>query len=303
MKVLIADILEKDAEKILKEKGFEVDCKPGLTEEQLITCIKDYDGVLVRSATKITNNIINASDKLKVIGRAGIGLDNVDLKSAKNKNIAVFNVPGGNTINTAEHAISLLLALSKNIPQADASLRSKKWEKKKFVSCELCDKVLGIIGLGRIGKYVANIAQSFKMKIIAFDPFVTSENSVEMVDFDYLLSQSDFITIHTFLNEQTKYLISEPEFEKMKNGVRIINCARGGIIKESALFEAIKKGKVAGCALDVFEQEPPSFENPLLDLPQVIFTPHLGASASESQKRNSVEIAETIASFLKGDGK
>ncbi|MFH1612928.1 MAG: hydroxyacid dehydrogenase [bacterium] len=303
MKILIADTLESSAIEILKEKNFEVDYKPGLTEEQIISCVKDYDGILVRSATKITSNIINAADKLKVIGRAGVGLDNVDVKAAKSKNIAVFNVPDGNTITTSEHTIALLLSLSKNIPQADTSLRNKKWEKSKFINCELYDKVLGIIGLGRIGKYVANIAKSFKMKVIAFDPFVAEENSIEMVKLDDLLSKSDFITIHTSLNEQTKYLIAEAEFEKMKNGVKIINCARGGIIKESALLEAIKKGKVAGCALDVFEKEPPLFDNPLLSLPQVIFTPHLGASTSEAQKRNAVEIAEKIASFLKGESK
>jgi D-3-phosphoglycerate dehydrogenase len=298
MKVLITDKIHPIAIEILEKEGIGVDYKPGLKEEEIIAWISEYQGLVIRSATKVTAKIIEQAVNLKVIGRAGVGLDNVDLPAAKKRNIAVFNVPGGNTITTAEHTIALLLALVKNIPAADASLRAKRWDKKKFMGTEVYGKTLGIIGLGKIGRYVAQLAVGLGMKILAFDPLISEGGEFKLVDLDTLLGEADFITVHTPLNDQTKYLIAEAEFRKMKDGVRIINCARGGIIKESALISAIKEGKVKGAALDVFENEPP-LENPLLDLPEVIFTPHLGAATSEAQERNAREIAQKVAEFLK----
>lgn len=302
MKVLIADSLSVECAEILKKASLEVDTKVGLSEEEICNIIADYDALIVRSATKVTKKIIEKGVNLKVIGRAGVGLDNIDQETALAKGIIVLNVPGGNTITTAEYTMSLMLSLLKNIPQADASLRNKQWEKKKFKGIELYDKILGIIGLGRIGSRVAKLAKAFDMKIIAYDPIITStyaeEIGVKLVDLNELLQTSDIITIHTLLNETTKHLISEKEFAIMKKGVRIINCARGGIIDEKDLYNAIKQGKVAGVALDVFEKEPP-LDSPLLDLQEIIFTPHLGASTGEAQVRNAVEIAKKVVEILK----
>lgn len=302
-KILVSDILNDEGIKILKEaKEIEVEIKPGLSEEELINIISKYSGLIVRSTTKVTRKIITAGVNLKVIGRAGVGLDNIDTQAAREKGIVIINVPGGNTITTAEHTLALILSLTKNIPQAYISLRNKKWEKKKFKGMELYKKILGIVGLGKIGASVAKYALGFEMEVIAYDPFVSFEYTqnlkVELVEFRELLKISDIITIHTPFNENTKYLIGKDEFEVMKNGVRIINCARGGIINEEALYEAIKSGKVKGAALDVFEKEPP-FDSPLLELDEVIFTPHIGAATSEAQIRNATEIAHKIIEFFK----
>ena len=303
IRVLICDPLAKEGIEILeKEKGIKVDVKIKITPEELKKIIKDYDALLVRSETKVTRDIIKNADKLKIIGRAGIGLDNVDLDEASKKGIIVMNSPMGNTISTAEHAFSLLLALSRNIPQADSSLKSGKWDRKKFIGVEVYGKVLGIIGLGRIGSEVAKRAVSFNMRVLAYDPFLPEEKAkalgVEPCDLKTLLKSSDYITVHTPLTEETKYIINRDSIKMMKKGARIINCARGGIINENALLEAIEKGDIAGAALDVFEKEPLPAESPLLKSERIILTPHLGASTEEAQVNVSVDIAKSVKDAL-----
>jgi len=302
MKVLISDALSEEGIQILKEAGLEVIYKPGLPPEELKKEIAEVDALIIRSGTKVTREIIEAAKNLKVIGRAGTGLDNVDLQAANERGIVVMNVPGGNTLSAAEHTLALLFALARRIPQANASVKSGKWERKKFMGVELNGKVLGIIGLGRIGSIVAERALCLKMKVLAYDPFVTpemaSKKGVELVSLDELLANSDFITIHTPLTKETYHLLNKEAFEKMKDGVYIINCARGGIIDEEALYEAIVSGKVAGAALDVFEQEPVPPDHKLLKLEQVIATPHLGASTVEAQKVVAVEIAKQVVDYL-----
>jgi len=307
MKILISDKLAEEGIQILKGvKEFQVDCKYNLKPEELKSIIKDYDALIVRSGTTITSDIIEAASHLKVIGRAGVGLDNVDLKAATKKGIVAMNTPGGNTTSTAEHTMSLILALARNIPQACASLKAGKWDRGKFSGVELFDKTLGIIGLGRIGSTVAKMAKSFGMKIIAYDPFlsmdIASQLGVEMVDFEELLKKADFITIHTPKSSETEHLISTKEFAKMKKTMRIINCARGGIIDEKALMVALEKGQIAGCALDVYKEEPPDFNSPLLKFENCIATPHLGASTSEAQVNVAIEIAKTVRDALLGKG-
>ncbi|MCM8800520.1 MAG: phosphoglycerate dehydrogenase [Candidatus Omnitrophica bacterium] len=306
-KILISDPLAEEAMRILKEnKDFQVEVKTDLKPEVLREIIKDYDALIVRSATKVTKDIIMHAQRLKVIGRAGVGLDNVDLEAATQKGIIVMNTPGGNTISTAEHTLSLILALSRNIPQAHLSTKQGEWKRSRFIGIELYNKILGIIGLGRIGSEVAKRALAFGMRVLAYDPFLSQEIAqrlgVEMVDLKELLMQSDYITIHTPLTEETKYMLSTKEFSLMKKGVRIINCARGGIIDEKALAEAIKEGRVAGAALDVFEQEPPPKDNELLKLDNVIVTCHLGASTEEAQLNVAIEIAEAVRDYLLGKG-
>ncbi len=260
IKILVSDPLSEEGLKILKEAGeFQVDVKTELKPDALKDIIKDYDALIVRSATKVTKDVIAAALNLKVIGRAGVGLDNVDLEAATQKGIIVMNTPGGNTISTAEHTMSMILALSRNIAQANASVKKGEWKRSKFMGVELYNKVLGIVGLGRIGTEVAKRASSFGMKVLAYDPFLSREVSgalgVEIVELKDLLSRSDYITVHTPLTEETKHVISSEEFALMKKGVRVINCARGGIIDELALLNAVKEGKVAAAALDVFEKE------------------------------------------------
>ena len=306
IRVLISDSLSKEAIDILeKEKEFKVDVNTKLTPEELKKVIKDYDALLVRSATKVTKDIINAADRLKIIGRAGVGLDNVDVDAASKKGIIVVNTPGGNTISTAEHTFSMMLALSRNIALADLSMKKGEWERKKFMGVELYGKTLGVVGLGRIGTEVAKRAVSFEMKVLAYDPFLSADKAkdlgIELVDLKRLFSESDYITVHTPLTDVTKHLISDKEFGIMKKGVRVLNCARGGIIDEDALVKAIESGKVAGAALDVYENEPPK-DSKLLKMEKVVLTPHLGASTEEAQVNVAIDVANTVRDALLNRG-
>jgi D-3-phosphoglycerate dehydrogenase / 2-oxoglutarate reductase len=302
-RILVCGNLSESGLKILEQaKGIEVDRKPELSQEQLLEIIDNYDGVIVRSETRITEPVIAAGKRLKVIGRAGTGVDNIEVPAATQRGIVVMNTPGGNTVTTAEHALALLVSLARNVPQATGSMKAGKWEKKKFSGVELQNKVLGIIGLGRIGAVVASRAFGFGMRVVGFDPYLTREATAKMniepVTLDELYARSDFITIHTPLTPETKNLINKDSIGKMKAGVRIINCARGGLVDEVDLYNAIKSGKVAGAALDVFVEEPPPPDHPLLSLDQVICTPHLGASTAEAQVNVAVAIAEQIVDFL-----
>lgn len=301
MKILITDNISKKCIEILKNSGLDVDVKIGMKPSELKSCISEYHGIIVRSSTKITSDIIKEATNLKVIARAGSGLDNVDKTTATKKGIVVMNTPGGNTITTAEHTIALLVSLSRMIPQATISMREGKWEKKKFLGVELFHKTLGIIGIGNIGSQVAKRAQGFEMNVIAYDPFLSEEKAkdigVVMVSLNDLIKRSDFITIHTPLTSETKNLINKKTIAEMKKGVRIINCARGGIVNEKDLYDALISGKVAGAALDVFEKEPPE-NNPLLKLNNVITTPHLGASTKEAQENVAIAVAEQVVDYL-----
>jgi D-3-phosphoglycerate dehydrogenase len=300
-KVLISDELSPAAIEVFKERGIDVDVKVGLSKEELAEIIGDYDGLAVRSATKVTEKVIRAGKRLKVVGRAGIGVDNIDTRAATARGIIVMNTPYGNSITTAEHAISLMLALARHIPQADRSTKAGKWEKSKFMGVELFGKTLGIIGCGNIGSIVADRAIGLKMRVIAYDPFLSPERAVEIgvekVEFDQLLQRADFITLHTPLTERTRNIINAEALAKMKPTARIINCARGGLIDETALYEALKSGRIAGAALDVFEVEP-ARENPLFELDNVICTPHLGASTTEAQEKVALQIAEQMSDYL-----
>jgi len=307
MKILISDPLSEEGIKILKGVvEFQVDVKTDLKGDALKEIIKDYDALIVRSATKVTKDIIGAASKLKVIGRAGVGLDNVDLAAATQKGIIVMNTPAGNTISTAEHTMSMIMSLSRNIPQSNASVKKGEWKRSKFMGVELYKKTLGIVGLGRIGSEVAKRALSFGMKILAYDPFLSREVAeslgIEVVELKEIFERADYITVHTPLTEETKHMISTEQFAIMKKGVRIVNCARGGIVDEAALVNAIKEGKVGGAALDVFEQEPVSPENELLKLDNVVTTCHLGASTEEAQVNVAIEVAECVRDYLLGKG-
>lgn len=301
MKVLISDNISPKCIDILRKSGLEVDVKTGMKPEELKARIGDYHGLIIRSATKVTSEVIDAAANLKVIGRAGSGLDNVDRTAATKKGIVVMNTPGGNTITTAEHTISLLFSLARKIPQATMSMKAGKWEKKKFMGVELFNKTLGVIGIGNIGSQVAKRAQGLAMNVIAYDPFLSEDKAkamgVEKVDLQDLFRRSDFITIHTPLTPETKNMINKETIEMMKNSVRIINCARGGIINEKDLYDAVIDGKIAGAALDVFEKEPPE-NNPLLTLDNVIATPHLGASTKEAQENVAIAVAEQVVDYL-----
>jgi len=305
MKVLVSDPLSEEGLKVLKERGIKFDLKPKLPPDELKKIIGEYQGLIIRSGTKVTAEVINACRDLKVIGRAGVGVDNVDINAATKKGILVMNTPGGNTISTAEHTVSMLLALNRNIPQANISLKNGEWNRKKFMGVELSGKILGIIGLGRIGIEVAKRANSFGMKIIAFDPFLSFEKAqqhkVRLVELVELFSQSDYITVHAPLSAETRHLLGKEQFEMMKKGVKILNCARGGIVDEKALYAAIDKGIVSGVALDVFEKEPAK-DNPLVQLGCVVATPHLGASTEEAQVNVAVEIAHQVADVLQNTG-
>ncbi|MCQ9204931.1 MAG: phosphoglycerate dehydrogenase [Omnitrophica bacterium] len=302
-KIIISDKLSKEGIKILEQAGFQVDCKYKLTPEGLKKIIGNYQGIVIRSGTKLTSDIIKGAHKLKVIGRAGVGVDNVDIKAATKKGIIVMNAPGGNTISTCEQAFALILAVARNIPFAHISLKDKQWERAKFKGTELYSKVLGVIGLGRIGKEVAKRAIAFGMKVLALDPFISEEAArhigVRLVALDELLGESDFITIHTSLTSETKNLISHKEFSLMKPKAFIINCARGGIIDEDALYKALRNKKIAGAALDVFLKEPPS-DSKLLELDNLIVTPHLGASTEEAQINVAIEVAYCMKDALLG---
>ncbi|HEY3347570.1 MAG TPA: phosphoglycerate dehydrogenase [Nitrospirota bacterium] len=301
MKVLVSDDLSKEGIDILEKGGLEVVVKTGMKPDELKAVIGEFDGLVVRSATKATAEIIEAATNLKVIGRAGSGLDNVDKAAASKKGIVVMNTPGGNTTTTAELAVAMMMSLARSIPQATASLKAGKWEKKKFEGVELYRKTLGVIGMGAIGSQVAKKAKGLEMTVLGFDPFLSDEKAkslgVEKTDLETIYERADFITIHSPLTDDTRGLICSDTIAKMKAGVRIINCARGGIVNETDLFEALKSGKVAGAALDVFEKEPPA-ENPLLTLDNFICTPHLGASTEEAQQNVAIAVAEQIVDYL-----
>jgi D-3-phosphoglycerate dehydrogenase len=301
MKVLISDNLSEKGVKILEKAGLKVDVKTGLAPDKLKKEIGKYDGLVIRSATKVTADLIKAAKKLKVVGRAGSGLDNVDKAAATKHGIVVMNTPGGNTITTAEHTVALLLAMSRRIPQATASMKEGKWEKKKFMGVELYNKTLGIIGLGNIGKHVAKMAQGMGMEVISYDPYLSEEKAaelgVEVVTLNELFKKSDFITNHVPLTNETKHLIGAKNIAKMKKGVRIINAARGGVVDEDALYKALKSGRVASAALDVFSTEPPGI-SPLLELDNFVCTPHLGASTADAQENVAVAVANQIVDYL-----
>jgi D-3-phosphoglycerate dehydrogenase len=302
-KVLVTEPLAPQGlERLRAYPDIEVDIHLGLTSEELVYTIPPYHGLIIRSGTRVTKAVIDAAASLRVIGRAGVGVDNIDVDAATKQGVVVMNTPGGSNVTTAEHALSLLFALARHIPQANAAVKGGRWEREKFTGSEICNKVLGIIGLGNIGSIVAERALGLKMRVIAYDPFVTPEHAaklrVELVPLDELYAHADFITVHTPLTKETRGLIGAAAFAKMKKGVRIINCARGGIVDEEALLQAIRHGTVAGAALDVFAQEPPPADHPLLRLEQVICTPHLGAATDEAQINVAVAIADQVAHFL-----
>jgi len=302
MKVLVSDSLSDKGIEILK-KEVDVDIKTGMSPDELKSCIGEYDALVVRSQTQVTADVIEAAKKLKIIGRAGVGVDNIDVEAATQHGIIVINAPEGNMISAAEHTIAMMMSLSRNIPQANQSLKSGKWDRKTFTGVEVRGKTLGVIGLGRIGAKVAARAQGMKMNILAYDPFISEERAgelgVTLTTVDDIVLNSDYITVHTPLTKDTKNLIDKEQFEKAKTGLRIINCARGGIINEEALAEAVASGKVAGAAIDVFVNEPP-LGSPLLEQDNIIVTPHLGASTQEAQVNVAVDVAEQIINLSKG---
>ena len=301
-KVLISDSLAREGIEILKATpNLVVDVKTGLKPEELIKIIGEYDALVIRSATKARGEVLDAATNLKVIGRAGIGVDNVDVPAATRRGIIVMNTPAGNIVTTDEHAVALLMSLVRRIPQATASMKAGQWEKKAFEGTEICGKVLGVVGLGNIGSIVADRALGLKMEVLAFDPFISADRAekmgVRLASLDELFARSDLITIHVPLLEETRNLINREAFAKMKKGVYLVCAARGKIVDEEALFDALESGKVAGAALDVFAQEPPGL-SPLVSHPKVICTPHLGASTAEAQLAVSVQVAEQIADYF-----
>jgi len=305
-KVLISDALSPAAVQIFKDRGIEVEFQPALGKdrEKLAALVGNYDGLAIRSATKVTSKVLEQARSLKVIGRAGIGVDNVDIPAATARGIIVMNTPFGNSITTAEHAISLMLALARQIPEADASTRAGKWEKNKFMGVEIFGKTLGVIGCGNIGSIVADRATGLRMKVVAFDPFLSQERAddlgVEKVEIDQLFRRADFITLHTPLTDKTRNIISAGAIKNMKKGVRIINCARGGLVDEAALYEALKSGQVAGAAFDVFVTEPAT-ENPLFHLPNVVCTPHIGYVTRDEYELQFSDIFDQIAAYAAGN--
>jgi len=302
-RVLISDALSSAAVAIFKDRGVTVEFAPSLgkDKEKLAATIDGFDGLAIRSTTKVTAKLLETARNLKVIGRAGIGVDNVDVPAATARGIIVMNTPFGNSITTAEHAISLMLALARQIPEADASTRAGKWEKNKFLGVEIFGKTLGVIGCGNIGAIVADRALGMKMKVVAYDPYLSAERAVDLgvekLSLEELLQRADFVTLHTPLTEKTRNIISADSLALTKKGVRLINCARGGLIDEAALFDALKSGQVAGAALDVFASEPAT-DSPLFALPNVVCTPHLGASTSEAQENVALQVAEQMSDYL-----
>ena len=300
-RVLISDKLAPEAVEIFKERGVDVDFCPGLSAEELLEIIGDYDGLAIRSATKVTSEVLAKGRKLRAIGRAGIGVDNVDVPAATKAGVIVMNTPFGNSVTTAEHAITMMLSLTRQIPQAHMSTIAGKWEKSKFLGTEISGKRLGLIGCGNIGAIVADRAQGLKMRVLGYDPFLTPERAknlgIEKVELDELLGKADFITLHTPLTDATRNIISADALQKTKKGVRIINCARGGLIDEVALCAALHSGHVAGAALDVFAEEP-ARENILFEAPNLIATPHLGASTQEAQEKVALQVAEQLSDYL-----
>ena len=303
MKILISDSLSPKGVEVLERAGFSVDVKTKLPKEELLKEIPQYEGLVVRSATKVTKEVIAAGARLRIIGRAGTGLDNVDTDAATRRGIVVMNTPGGNTITTAEHAMSMISSMSRKIPQATASTRSGKWEKSKFMGTELYNKTLGLVGLGQIGSYVAKLAQGWSMNVIGYDPYLAEDRArqmgIEVVELDEIFNRADVISVHTPLTNETRGIINRDTIATMKDGVMIVNCARGGIINENDLAEALQSGKVASAAFDVFEQEPVSSDNPLLGLDNFVCTPHIGASTEEAQENVAIGIAEQFVDYFK----
>ncbi len=297
-KVLITDPIAPEGVKLLRESGFSVDEQPEWKGGKLIENIKGYHAIIVRSATKVTAEVIEAADELKVIGRAGVGLDNIDLEAAKKHGIKVFNTPGATAISVAELALGFMLSCARWIPRADRSIRNGKWEKKKFKGIELYGKTLGIVGIGRIGTELAKRASALGMSVIAYDPFVKWHDIAKLVELDELLKEADFISLHLPLTEETRHLISAREFELMKDGAVLINAARGGIVDEAALVEALKSGKLRCASLDVYEHEPLPEDSPLRELDNIVMTPHIGAQTVEGQRRAGIEIATKIRDYL-----
>ncbi len=302
MKILVSDSLSKHGVALLEKAGFTVDVKTKLPKEELLKEIKSYDGLIVRSGTKVTAEVIAAAEQLKVIGRAGSGLDNVDTAAATRRGIVVMNTPGGNTVTTAEHTMSMICAMTRRIPQATASLKTGKWEKERFMGVELYNKTVGIVGIGQIGGYLAKLAQGLAMNVIGYDPYLAPDRAkdmgIEVVDLEELFRRADIISVHTPLTSETRSLIDTAAIEKMKPGVMIVNCARGGIINEPDLAEALKTKRVAAAAFDVFQDEPVKPDNPLLALDNFICTPHIGASTTEAQENVAVGIAEQIIDYV-----
>ena len=302
-KVLVSDELSETAVQIFRDRGIDVDFMPqlGKDKEKLAEIIGDYDGLAIRSATKVTAKLLGGADRLRVIARAGIGVDNVDIPAASKKGVIVMNTPFGNSITTAEHAIAMMFATARQLPEANASTQAGKWEKSRFMGVELYNKTLGVIGAGNIGGIVCDRALGLRMKVIAYDPFLSEERArtmgVTKVDLDDLLARADFITLHVPLTDKTRNILDAAALAKTKAGVRIVNCARGGLVDEAALAEALKSGHVAGAAFDVFETEPAT-ASPLFGLPNVVCTPHLGASTSEAQENVALQVAEQMSDYL-----
>ncbi|MBI3410692.1 MAG: phosphoglycerate dehydrogenase [Planctomycetes bacterium] len=302
-RVFISDKLEAGGIDLLQQAGLEIDNRPGLKGSDLLEAMRAADGMIVRSGTRVSGELLENPGKLRAIVRAGVGVDNIDVAAATRKGIVVMNTPGGNTVSTAEHTITLLLALARHIPAADQSLHAKKWERTKFVGTQLAGKTLGIVGLGRVGRGVARRATGLDMKVIGYDPFLAPDRAAQLgieaaADLQTLLPRVDFLTVHTPLTAETTALIGAKELALMKKGARVLNCARGGIIHEGALAEALKSGHLAGAALDVFVDEPPPFDHPLLQMPNVVVTPHLGASTTEAQESVALEAAQLLIDFL-----
>ena len=301
MRVLVTDPIAPVCLRILEQAGLEVENRPGLPAAELVALLPDFDALVVRSGTRVTADAIAAAKRLKVIGRAGVGVDNIDLEAASQRGIAVLNAPGGNTISTAEHTIALMLALARNIPQSNRSLLEGRWERSRFKGVELYAKTLGVIGFGRIGREVARRGRAFGMHVVASDPLIPDSvfeaEGMQPHTFDQVLRHADFLTLHVPKNHSTYHMINEETLARCKQGVRIINCARGGVVEEAALLSALESGQVAGAALDVFEQEPPG-ERPLLRHPHVVATCHLGAATLEAQERVAEEVAREVARYL-----
>lgn len=304
MKVMIFDGVSTDGLNVLKDAGVEYVEMPKMTEEEIIAVVDTYDAIMVRSATKITRKIMEAGHNLKILGRAGVGVDNIDVAAATEKGIIVVNSPGGNTIAAAEHTIAMLMSIARMVPQAHAKLVKGEWDKKSFTGVELRNKVMGVVGLGKIGAHVAKVTRGMEMRVIAYDPFISQEKAkslgIEMKSFDEVIKEADFITVHLPLTSETRNLIGTKQFEQMKKGVRIINVARGGIINENDLYKALESGKIAGAAIDVFEKEP-TLDSSLFKLPNIVVTPHLGASTEEAQVNVAIDVAEEIVRVAKGE--
>lgn len=301
-KIFVADDVSESGLEPLRAAGFNVEKRPGLKPPELFEALKNCEGLIVRSETKVTAELLDAANTLRVIGRAGVGVDNIDVPSATIRGVVVMNAPDGNTITTAEHTVAMLVSLARSIPQASSSLKAGRWDRKKFIGVELQGKTLGVVGLGRIGRVVASRARAMGMFIVAYDPFIAPEQArdleIELAPLDEVFARADFLTVHTPLTSETRGLIDRESLGKMKTGARIINCARGGLIDEDALYEAITSGSIAGAALDVFSEEPPPADHKLLHLDQVIVTPHLGASTKEAQEGVAFTVAEQMRDFL-----